>query len=101
METKAEAGLLCRAAANPSSMRPCQPTGTDLFEWPEFRALVTRLGLDLDKQAISFLRITMSGPEAPILLEVNFLGTDTTGQTVAPTKVWNFSDDAQGNQDPG
>ncbi len=62
--------------------RPCQPTSLDVYQWPEFRSLCGRLGIDLNKTTRSLL-ILVQGND-PVVVEHRYEADDTSWQTQAP-----------------
>ncbi len=65
----------------PYGHRKRQPVGEDVFHWPEFQALVKRLGVP--DAPISSIAISLSGVKDPVVVSVVFEAADATGKTVA------------------
>lgn len=71
------------------SPRKCQPTCADVYEWPEFRGLCKRLGIDVT-QSTSFLQITLNDPNEPVRVTHSYLvDNDRSGQTTASSHPGN------------
>lgn len=66
--------------------RNVQPTCFDVFEWPEMKALCSRLGIDANKST-SFLRITLTDPNNPVMVEHSYQAEDTKPKIMEPL-VW-------------
>lgn len=81
-------------AGDPSRLRPRQVLSTDVFEWPEFRALAGRLGINLE-MTTSILTIQLAG-DRPVAIVHEYEAGDTTRLTRQhPMKQYN---DKKGGQ---
>lgn len=71
------------AAGSPRpSFRARQVLSTDVMEWPEFRALAERLGINLG-MATTVLTIQLAG-DHPVVIDHQYEASDTTKQTMQP-----------------